>query len=91
MLAEERRRREKLRFPQLKRDGGNVYNWTISLGNHYHLPNSKSQKQEKKNKKKIEPLTIFPEPAPIHPSLPSPTQIKKRKEERRRRRKKRLV
>ena len=36
--------------PQLKGDVGNVYIWTIRLGNHYHQPNSKSQKQEEKEK-----------------------------------------
>ena len=45
MLAGDRRRRES---PQLKGDGGNVHGWTISIGNHYHQPNSKSQKQKRK-------------------------------------------
>ena len=61
-----------------------MYDWTISLGSYYHLPNSKSQKQEE-----IEPLTIFLGlgPAPVLPSLSSPSQNKKKGKEEKRRKK----
>ena len=93
MLAVERKRKENCDFPQLKGHRGNVYCWKISLGIHYHLPNSKSYKKRiKKSLENITPYSFSGLGTGSHSSFPPFTfSNKKGKEEGRRRREKRLV
>ena len=76
MLAGKEEKEKDRDYPQLKGDGGNVYGWKICLSNHYHQPNFKRKKQEKKIRKLLEirihhHFSWLGGPTPVPPSVPS--------------------